>query len=86
MPTPEEELMKARENNVKLGAAVTYAFAVHAALLKAAREMLPPSKHNELRLLTNKYLPEARENEEVSLEDLDPRIGAVISELLEARD
>ncbi len=86
MPTPEEELKESKENVVKLGGAVTYSFAMHAALLKAAHELLPPSKHAELALLTKKYLPEMLENEEIQLEDLDPRIGAVISELLAGRD
>jgi hypothetical protein len=86
MPTPEEELKRTKENFAKLGAAATYSFAMHAALLKASRKLLPPSKHAELALLTKKYLPEALEGEETKLEDLDPRIGAVISALLEGKD
>jgi len=78
--------MRTKENFSKLAAVTTHSSAMYRALLKAARELLPPAKHAELALLSKKYLPEELADEEIKLEDLDPRIGAVISSLLDRKD
>ena len=79
----EEDYAKNRENFALLGGATIRAIADFEALKRASLELLPGDKHAELMRLWKKYLTEKLEKEEISLEDSDAALAAIVSTLRE---